>query len=303
MIEIIALHALFGSSIPISKKLLDFTSPVFLTGIRMILAGLLLVGFNIWRKGNINGIQRRFWWQYAQIIFVGVYLKYVLRTWGLAYMPAVKLAFLLNISPFVSAFFSYISFYEKLTSKQWLGLGIGVLGSIPILITSSKSEQLLGELLFISWPELVVFGSIVAHCYGMIVSRTLIRDNNHPASLTNGVRMFGGGVLALVTSFFIENLHISNVGQFIGWLAILIVVSNIICHNLYLRLLKYYTVTFVSFSDFLSPLFIAFYSWLFLNESITWNYFASGAVVFIGLYLFYIDELKTIHVQHAVSQV
>ena len=304
MLDIIALHALFGTSIPISKQLLHFTSPVFLTGIRMFIAGVLLVGFNILRKKGINGIERKFWWPYLQIIIVGVYFKYVLRSWGLAHMPAVKLAFLLNVSPFVSALFSYIVFNEKLTRKQWLGLIIGFVGCLPILITTSTPEQGIGELFYISWPELAIFAAIVAHCYGLIVSRTLIRDNNHAASLTNGVRMFGGGVLALITAFFIEGFHVSHIGEFADWLAILIVVSNIICHNFYLRLLKYYTVTFVSFTDFLSPLFIGLYSWLFLKETITWHYFTSGAVVLIGLYLFYMDELQTtIHVQQKVPQV
>ena len=292
MFDIIALHALFGSSIPISKFLLRFVPPIFLTGIRMFLAGLLLVGFNLLRKKNLMGMSRQVWWQYLQIIVVGVYLKYILRTWGLAYMPAVKMAFLLNIAPFVSAYFSYLAFKETLTRKQWLGIFVGILGSVPILITSSAAELKWGELFYISWPELAIIVGVMAHCYGLIISRTLVREHEHPVSLTNGVRMLGGGILALITAFFVEPFHISDPEQFWGWLAILIVVSNIICHNLYLRLLKRYTVTFISFTDFLSPLFIALYSWAFLHEAITWHYFASGAIVLIGLYLFYVDELK-----------
>ncbi len=301
MLDIIALHALFGSSIPISKKLLGFVSPVFLTGIRMSIAGFLLVGFNLLRKKRIDKIPKQMWWQYAQIVFVGVYLKYILRSWALACMPAVKLVFLLNVAPFVAAFLSYLVFRETLTRIQWIGLCIGILGSLPILLTSSYSEQAIGEMFFISWPECFVFLSIVAHCYGLIVSRTLIRDNNHSVSLTNGVRMLGGGLLALVTAFFIEDTSIHNMVPFLGWLGLLIIISNVICHNLYLRLLKHYTVTFVSFSDFLSPLFAALYSWLLLHETITWHYVLSGGIVLLGLYLFHSDELKAMHGQQVLS--
>ncbi len=301
MIDIVLLHALFGTSIPISKKLLSFASPIFLIGIRMTIAGFLLFIIHFVRKRGFLTIHKRFWWQYVQIIVIGVYIKYILRSWGLAYMPATKMAFLLNLSPFVSALFSYIAFQEILTRRQWIGLCIGMLGSIPLLITSSATEYLKGEMFYVSWPELAIFGAIIAHCYGLIISRTLIRDNNHSASLTNGVRMFGGGVLALLTAFCFESLHISNVGQFVGWLAILILISNIICHNLYLRLLKYYTVTFVSFADFLSPLFIALYSRLFLKEVITWNYIASGVLVFGGLYIFYMDEEHVVSVARNAS--
>ena len=97
-----------------------------------------------------------------------------------------------------------------------------------------------------SWPELAVFAAVAAHCYGMIVSQKLVRDENRSAALTNGVRMFGGGVLALITSYMVERgATVTNIESFMGWLALLILISNIICHNFYLRLLKRYTVTFV----------------------------------------------------------
>lgn len=295
MIDIIALHALFGTSIPISKKLLSFTSPVLLTGLRMTIAGSILMLFNmIWQKKAV-GMQRKLWSYYAQIILIGVYFRYILRYWGLQHMPAVKMGFLVNSTPFVAAIFSYIFFNELLTRKQWIGLTLGFLGYVPILLTTSSSEQKFGEMFFISWPEIAIFASVIAYCYYMTISRRLIRDHNHSASLTNGIRMFGGGFLALLTAFAVEPIAISNVGEFTVWLAVLIVISNIICHNFCLHLLKYYSITFLSFTDFLSPIFTGIYSWYFLKETITWNYFAGAAVIIFGLYLFYQDELGVSH--------
>ena len=291
MIDIIALHALFGTSIPMSKKLLTLTSPILLTGIRMSIAGALLMFFDMyWRKKSI-GIQSKLWSYYAQIIVIGVYFRYILRYWGLQHMPAIKMGFLVSSTPFLAALFSYMFFNERLTKKQWLGLGIGLLGYIPIVMTRSASEAQFGELFFISWPELALLVSVVAQCYYMTISRRLVREHNHSASLTNGIRMFGGGVLALFTAFIIEPIGIANVPTFIGWLAVLIVLSNLICHNYYIHLLKYYSITFLSFTDFLIPIFIGLYSWLFLNEVITWHYLVGAVGIVGGLYLFYQDEL------------
>ena len=291
MIDIIALHALFGSSIPISKKLLSFTSPIFLTGIRMTIAGVILMGFNWFRKQKFGNMQWKYWSYYAQIIIIGVYLRYILRYWGLKHMPAVKMGFLINATPFVAAFFSYIFFNEKMTKKQWIGLTLGFFGYVPILLATSASEKAGGEFFFISWPELAIFVAVIAQCYFMVISRKLVRDHNHSASVTNGIRMLGGGLLALLTAFLFEPVYVTDVGPFLGWLALLIVISNLICHNFLLHLLKYYSITFISFTDFLSPLFTAFYSLYFLHEAITWNYFAGGIVILAGLYLFYQDEL------------
>ncbi len=291
------MHALFGSSIPISKVLLNFSTPIFLAGIRMVVAGVLLLGYKYLRTYTDLYINKKHLWLYLQIIVVGVYLKYVLRYWSLNYMSSGKLAFLLNIGPFVAALFSYYAFNERLSLKQWLGLIIGFVGIIPMLLTTSTAEQLLGEIAFISWPELILFIAVACHCYGMIVSRKLIKDNNHSPVMVNGVRMLGGGLLALPTAFLIEGVApVNNIPLFVGWLAVLILVSNIICHNLYLNLLKYYTVTFISLTDFLSPLFSALYGWLFLHEVITWHYYVSGIIIFLGLYLFYQDELRSISI-------
>jgi drug/metabolite transporter (DMT)-like permease len=303
MLDIIALHAIFGTSIPIGKKLLTFVPPIFLTGIRMTIAGFLLMIFNIfWQKKSI-ALRLKFWPYYAQIIIIGVYLRYILRYWGLQHMPAIKMGFLVNSTPFIAALFSYLFFHERLTKKKWLGLGLGVSGYIPILLTRSIGEQKLGDLWVVSWPELAIFTAVVAYCYSMTISRRLLREHNHSASLTNGIRMVGGGSLALITAFFIEPVSITNVPEFIGWLALLIMISDLICHNYLIYLLKYYSMTFVSFTDFLSPLFTGLYSWYFLNEAITWHYGVGSLVIIAGLYLFYQDELSTVGVikQSAVT--
>ena len=111
--------------------------------------------------------------------------------------------------------------------------------------------------------------------------------------MINGLTMTFGGFLALITSFFVEkNICITNSAAFAGYLALVILISNIICHNLYGYLLRRYTATFLSFAGFLTPLFAAFYGWLFLHETITAEYYLSAVIVFIGLFVFYYEEVK-----------
>jgi drug/metabolite transporter (DMT)-like permease len=293
MFFIAALQALWGSAIPISKIMLGFTPPIFLAGIRMFIAGSLLLGYHYWYSHEQFTFQKKHVWFYAQIIFFGIYLKYILRNWGLVNLSAVKMSFMLNGTPFCIALFSYIAFRETLSIRQWMGLCMGFLGLIPILLITSPAETLVGDLFVFSWAEVAILGEIAAHSYGLIVMRTMVREIGYSSVMTNGIRMFGGGALALITSFFLEQrMAVVHIAPFFFWLTLLIVISNIICHNAYLYLLKYYSATFLSFSDFLSPFFVAFYGWCFLNETITWHYFLSSILVLAGLYLFYQDELS-----------
>ena len=297
MIEILGLHALWGSSIPMSKNLLRFASPTVLTAIRMFSSGALLFFINYLRRKTALKLDRTFWFYNGQII-LAIFFKYQLRNWSLAHMPASKMSFFLNITPFVVALFAYVVFKDRLTPKQWIGLIIGFVGMIPLIITSSIGERGLGEFLYISWPELAIFGAVCAEAYTMIVTRILICDHKQSVLVSNGIRMLGAGVLALFTIGAMDiPFEVKDVGQFAVWMVLLILISNVICHNYRVYLYKYYSVTFLAFTDFISPLFTAFYSWLFLHEKLSWHYGLSALIVVGGLYLFYQDELKSIYVQ------
>ena len=291
MFLIILLYALFGASFPISKTLLGFVDPIFLTGIRMIIAGSAILTYHFYVHRQFTFKWKNVWY-YLQIIIFGIYLTYILRFWGLKYLSSAKTSFLFNLMPFFSAFYSYFAFKEKLTKQQWAGLTIGFLGFVPILLSTTSTEKRVGEFFFISGPELAVLLAVAAQAYSWVIMRYLIREKSYAPSMINGMTMFCGGILALITAYFFEGPQtMGDPGAFLSLLILVVLISNIICHNLYAHLLRTYTTTFMAFAGFLGPLFSAFYGWLFLSEKITWHFYASSCIVFIGLYLFYQHEL------------
>lgn len=297
MTSIFLLQMLYGASVPICKYLLTFCPPIYFSGVRMTLAGLILLALTLLLNRKKLKVQREELSLYAQTALFGIYGKYILRHWGLQSMPAVKMGFLLNSTPFIAALFSYVYFGERLSTKQWLGLLIGVVGLTPLLLLTTPQEVTTAQLFAISLPELAILGAIVCHVYGLVTARQLVRKHRCSPLMVNGIRMTSGGSIALMTGMAVEGVFpIENSHLFFAWLFVLIVTSNVICQNLYLQLLKSYSVTFMSFTDFIGPLVIAFYSWVFLNESLSWYYLVSGVIVFCGLYLFYQDELRTLEI-------
>lgn len=291
---IILMYALFSSSFSVGKVLLKYVSPIFLVGIRMLPAGIILLSYQYFRNQRFPIMRKKEFYLYAQIIILGIYGAYIFRFWGLKYLASSKTALLFNATPFFTALYSYVFFHEKMSTKQWIGLIIGFVGLIPILITTSLTEQELGEFFYISWPEIAILIAVALQSYGWIIVRKLIKHKGHSPVFVNGLTMVGGGLLALISAPFFEGLHpIEDAGKFVGWLLYVIIVSNIICYNLYGYLMRYYTATFISFAGFIVPIFAALYGWGFLNEKITWHFYLSCLIVFFGLYLFYQDELKT----------
>jgi drug/metabolite transporter (DMT)-like permease len=180
-----------------------------------------------------------------------------------------------------------------MSRTQIIGLLIGCAGLIPILLTTSLAEQPLGDIFFLSWQELFVLTAVGLHTYCWVLIRILVRTHAYTPMMINGVSMTIGGLMALSTCFLVgEWFPVSQPLPFFKWLTVIVLISNIICHNLYAYLLHYYSATFMSFAGFMGPLFSALYGWGLLGETITWHFFASCIIVFAGLYLFHKEELR-----------
>jgi len=287
------LYALFASVFILGKWTLSYTSPFFLVGTRMAVAGVLILAFLAFRRHPLFSFSKK---QIPQLILLGVvniYLVNVLEFWGLQYLASFKACFIYSLSPFVSAILSYFIFSESLSKIKWLGLSLGFAGFIPILIESTPIEDAVGQLWVFSWPEIALTSAAILSCWGWILMRGLVKDNS--PLVVNGWSMLIGGLCALTHSFAIEpsgQLPVTEWVPFLEGAFALLLVSNFLAYNLYGYLLKKYTATFISFAGFTTPLFTAAFGYFFLGEWITWPFAVSYLVVYVGLRLFYREEVK-----------
>jgi drug/metabolite transporter (DMT)-like permease len=271
-----------------------YSKPIFFVGIRMVVAGLLLYAISWWRHATMPRIKPDHWRLFFAIVIFHIYCAYVFDLWSLQYLTSFKSSFFFNLSPFITALFSYVVFGEIMTRRKWLGLSIGFLGFLPELLKQTPSEEIAGGISFLSWPELMLIGAVASACYGWIVMRMLMQEGYSPF-FVNAVGMFGGGILALITSFFFEGWSpapVTELWPFILLTSAIIIVINGIFYNLYGYLLNRYTATFLSFCGFMCPLFAALFGTVFLGETVTWHFFVASAVVVLGLYIFYQEELR-----------
>ena len=294
MIEVILLYAILATVFPLGRTALAYSPPIFLTGIRMLLGGTVLLTFYYWRHRKTFRWSNSFIKPLLIMTLFNIYLTNVCEFWGLQYLDSGKACFIYNLSPFFAALFSYMLFAQVMTWKKWVGLIMGFLGFLPILFHETIGEKGLGGLLFFSWAELSLFVAAISTAYGWTVMRKLVHDNSLSPVFANGFSMLLGSFFIIPTSFLLESWSpaVTNLQAFIFFLLILTLISNIVGYNMYGFLLKKYTVTFLSFASFLGSLFATFYGWFFLNELITWHFFFSATLVCVGLIIFYHEELR-----------
>lgn len=285
---------LWSTSFSIGKVSLEYSPPLFLTGVRMLVAGIIILGFlYMWRRETFK-IKKRQILPLLLLSFFSVYLTNALEFWGLQYLTAAKACFIYSLSPFLSALFSYFQFKEKITSRKVMGLVTGFLGFFPVLLMQSGSDDL-GGFSFLSLAEIALVIATICSVYGWIILRKLGKDDGMSPLMANGSSMALGGVFALVHSMIVENWNpfpVSNAMGFLQGIFMMILISNLICYNLYGWLLKRFTATFLSFAGLTTPLFAAFFGWIFLKEEVSWVFFLSVGIISIGLWIVYAEEFR-----------
>ncbi len=296
MIFVFLLYALFASVFTLSKTGLEYTQPFFLVGSRMLLAGVLLLGYVLlFQRHKLRFNQKQFL-RMACLALFNIYLTNTLEFWGLQYLTSSKTCFIYSLSPFVSALIGSFILTEKISSLKWVGMLIGFAGMLPILLIQTTAEERAGEFFCFSWAELAVMGAAICSCYGWIILKQLVYEDGLSPLVANGFSMLMGGAMALAHSYAVETWNPLPVTEYIPFLECaftLIVVSNLICYNLYGWLLKRFSATFMSFAGLSTPLFAALFGWVFLGEVMAWPFYVSLAVVASGLYCFYQEEFVT----------
>ncbi len=288
------MYALFASVFTVAKEALNYSTPIFLVGGRMAMAGIIMLTYQAIRNPALLKISSKGLKKIVLLGIFNIYLTNVLELWGLSYLTSFKTCFLYSLSPFLSALLSYFLLNEKMTRVKWTGLIIGIIGFLPILIHQEGAQEALKiHFWLFSLPELAVIGAVFFSVLGWIILKQLIYGLQCPTIVANGYSMLIGGLLALTHSAFIDSwtpIPVTNWPAFIKCTLFLIVISNIVSYNLYGYLLKRFSATFLAFAGLSTPLFTALFGWIFHNEQVTTHFCLSIVIVSIGLSLFHSEE-------------
>jgi len=272
---------------------------MFVIGIRMTLAGGLLGALALCFSKQRYNFDKLNQWYLAQISIFGICLPYLLRYWSLQYLPVIKTAIIYNTAPFGSFIFSYFLLKERSSWRKWLGLAIGFIAILPVLIAGQNNS--LPAMGFLSWPELAMIIAVLSFSYSWVIMKKLVQRTQASPFVINGIVMFFGGICSLLASLTLESNHtITEAKSFMLWLLLIMLITNVICYNLYTYLLKKHSATLLSLAGLVAPISAAFTSWLYFGESLTWDTAISGALVLLGFVVFYYEELK--HASEAIQQ-
>jgi acylglycerol lipase len=285
MIIIALMYALLASTFVFNKVLLQTLPPIFLSGVLNLLGGGILVIYLLIKNPAHNILAKKSILQLIPIALCITYATASLKLYALSHLDVFRVTFLSALDPLIAAILCYFVKAERLTYVQIIGIVIAVLSSIPLCLTGTSTSAKGSGISLL--PIVVLLAAIVINRYGWILTRDLLNRNTYTVTYIAALTMLMGGFASFCTSVIGEIMPSNIVSlPLLGMVLYVVIVNNVVCCQMYTMLLKKYSVTFLSLTEFFTPVFVGLYSWLFLREVISWYLFVSTAFVALGLFIF-----------------
>lgn len=292
MVLLILFYAIMASVYTFGKQVLLYAAPLFLTGIRILPAGIFFLGYQYFFNKKNFYIKKE---HIPYIICYGIiiFLMDGLRQKALSLIISSNTAFIATLSPFIAAFLSWYLFKERFSTFKIIALCMGVVGVLPLLIINFKTPTADTTALIIGYGSILI--STICFVLAGVLSKTLISKKQCPFFMAVGLGMTCAGTLAMVFSLLTETwnpLPIFELWPAVKLISYLFITHSLIAYPLYNYLMQIYPITLVAFAQLTVPFFTAFLSFIFLGEKVEPVFFVSLFILTTSLWLFYKQELK-----------
>ena len=272
-----AICLIWGSTYLAIKVGLESFEPLFFAGVRYALATMLALAVVRWQGVSLSGPLRH-WWRalVVGVLFIGICNGLVF--WAETRLDSGFTALLITANPLWAALLTpFFSGERGLDGRGWLGVGVGLAGSILIL-----NPFRIGAFELVA--ALGVLGSVVLWSATSLWVRGF-RDTYHPLALT--VAQMASGAAVLLLASLVQGKALAGP---VTWragmaLAFLVVFGSVVAFLAYFYLLQHWEATRVATSTYINPVVAVALGAVLLEEVITWNMVVGGAVVLLGVTL------------------
>lgn len=194
---------LWGSAFAGAKIGFEYAPPIFLSGLRFTLAGMLLMPL-IWAK-HLNLFAALRHWKFMLLFaFLQTFLQYGLFFMGLDKVPGATAAIIIGGGPLFVALMAHFALQnDKMTLRKSIAILLGLSGVVFISLT--KGELMSDNPGFYPGVVLLLLSNLVGGSTNILVVKRKYKIS--PVVLTSFAN-FTGGIMLLATSFIIEKPEI-----------------------------------------------------------------------------------------------
>ena len=263
-VKAIAACILWGSAFAGAKIGFYYVDPIFLSGIRFTLAGLLL--FPLIKISKIDVRANLKHWRFMLLFaFVQTFLQYGLFFMGLDKVPGATSAIIIGTGPLFIAIMAHITLKnDKLTFRKILAIVLGLAG--VVFISMAKGSLLSDDPSFYTGVVLLILSNIIGSYTNIMVVKK--KSYNISPIVLTAFANFVGGIMLFLASLIAEEPEFKVYPlEFYGallWLAIIPAAGFTLWYGLLQR--PEVKVSELNIWKFLIPVTGSILSWVLLTE-------------------------------------
>ena len=263
---------LWATGFVVARLSAGHVAPVWFLALRFPIAGVFMLALALWQKAPWPDAKGAFHACVAGALLHGLYLSPIY--WAVANgLPAGVSALIVGLQPFLTAFMAAGILGEKISSRHWLGLGVGLLG-IGLVLAPKLSFTLLGGITPFT-TALAVFGA-VAIALGSVYQKKFASTL---ALATGGVWQYvGASLVAMLIALALGDFAFDGSVQSWAALGWAVIVLSIISILLLLMLINRGEVSRVSSWIFLVPAVSSLMTYALFGEKLSALQLAGMAV-------------------------
>ncbi len=283
-ISFFCIYFIWGSTYLATDWAFEAFPPFFMTGIRLVTAGLLMLSFSYKHLKNTSLKQLK------NSAFFGLLILAIgsgASMWSVLYLDTGIASLMIGCEPLVLVLFLWALMGQKPSLQKMIGVAFGMVGMYILLSqqTFTTSPD--------AWKGIL---AVVISMLGWTVGSIYIKGSDVPQSkiLNTAVQMLTGGIILVIVSF-IANEDIASIPQRFTWnaffcLIYLMIFGSIIAYSAFNYLLMKEDPRKVATVTYVNPIIAMFLGWYFNNEMISTQSFLAAAVLIAGVVFIIKDE-------------
>ena len=284
-----AVYIFWGATYSFNKVGVTQEFPPFLwVGVRFAIAGLLLFIIAYFSK---NTLPSRADIKNAIIAgFLLIALGNGLLVWVLQYFDSGFVAMVFASQPLIILLFMRMLYGEKIQSKSWIGIFLGMFG-MYLLVDQGPESLIFGQGLVFA----VLIAAMISWSLGLIfISRTKSETSKNAFYWISASQMFSAGISLILISLLIEKPQFSELiinTEVVVSMTYLILLGSLVAYLAFNYLLKYVSPDKVSTQALVSPIVAVILGVIFLGEEFTTQSIVASAILLMGSY--FINSTKS----------
>ena len=283
ILAILGCCLIWGTTFTVVKDVSKSIDPFLLSGLRNLIATLVLFAYFISTKKWKNLLDKD---SLKSGLVLGIFLGviYISQTIGIIFTSANHSAFITCSAVIMVPIILFLFGWEKFNRKQTLSIIMVAIGLVLLTLKDGLSGFNLGDMITLAAAVIcamhIVISGLYVRKYNFLA---LIFYQFFFAGLVSFVGLFSKQFLYNFPPIFFENEAIFNV-LYLGLL------GTLFCYFVTVWGQKHISNTYVALIFSLEPLFASVTNYIILNEVFTKKEFIGAIIIFVGILLYSVPK-------------